>query len=105
MEYLKDYVSSEVYEKLISLLSLDVQSSLSKNKDNIIKIFKYFKSIGINKFDDLLLFRCDLLFEDVESLKDKINMYLGTEEKVTERDISIFTQNFYLLKKANFNKV
>ena len=53
MEYLKDYVSSEVYEKLISLLSLDVQSSLSKNKDNIIKIFKYFKSIGINKFDDL----------------------------------------------------
>ena len=73
MEYLKDYVSSEVYEKLISLLSLDVQSSLSKNKDNIIKIFKYFKSIGINKFDDLLLFRCDLLFEDVESLKDKVN--------------------------------
>ena len=73
MEYLKDYVSSEVYEKLISLLSLDVQSSLSKNKDNIIKIFKYFTSIGINKFDDLLLFRCDLLFEDVESLKDKIN--------------------------------
>lgn len=73
MEYLKDYVSSEVYEKLISLLSLDVQSSLSKNKDNIIKIFKYFKIIGINKFDDLLLFRCDLLFEDVESLKDKIN--------------------------------
>ena len=73
MEYLKDYVSSEVYEKLISLLSLDVQSSLSINKDNIIKIFKYFKSIGINKFDDLLLFRCDLLFEDVESLKDKIN--------------------------------
>lgn len=73
MEYLKDYVSSEVYEKLISLLSLDVQSALSKNKDNIIKIFKYFKSIGINKFDDLLLFRCDLLFDDVESLKDKIN--------------------------------
>lgn len=73
MEYLKDYASSEVYEKLIGLLSLDVQSALSKNKDNIIKIFKYFKSIGINKFDDLLLFRCDLLFEDVESLKDKIN--------------------------------
>lgn len=39
------------------------------------------------------------------SLKDKINAYLGTEDKVTERDISIFTQNFYLLKKANFNNV
>lgn len=86
MEYLKDYVSSEVYEKLISLLSLDVQSSLSKNKDNIIKIFKYFKSIGINKFDDLLLFRCDLLFEDVESLKDKIN-------KIDASFVSFIIQN------------
>ena len=39
------------------------------------------------------------------TLKDKINSYLGTEDKVTSRDISIFTQNFYLLKKANFNNV
>jgi type II secretory pathway component PulF len=39
------------------------------------------------------------------SVKDKINKYLGTEEKITPRDISIFTQNFYLLKKANFNNV
>ena len=39
------------------------------------------------------------------TLKDKINNYLGTTQKVTQRDISIFTQNFYLLKKANFNNV
>lgn len=39
------------------------------------------------------------------TVKDKINKYLGTEDKVTERDIAIFTQNFYLLKKANFNNV
>lgn len=39
------------------------------------------------------------------SVKDRVNKYLGTEEKITLRDISIFTQNFYLLKKANFNNV
>ena len=39
------------------------------------------------------------------TVKDKINNYIGTTEKITERDISIFTQNFYLLKKANFNNV
>ncbi len=39
------------------------------------------------------------------TVKDKINNYLGTEDKVTERDISIFTENFYLLKKANFNNI
>ena len=39
------------------------------------------------------------------TVKDKLNNYLGTSDKITERDISIFTQNFYLLKKANFNNV
>ena len=38
-------------------------------------------------------------------LRDKVNTYLATQQKVTDRDLSIFTQNFYLLKKANFNNV
>ena len=39
------------------------------------------------------------------TIKDKINNYIGTTDKITDRDIAIFTQNFYLLKKANFNNV
>lgn len=39
------------------------------------------------------------------TLKEKINMYLSKTEKVTSRDLVIFTQNFYLLKKANFNNI
>ena len=39
------------------------------------------------------------------TLKDKVNNYIGTTDKITERDIAIFTQNFYLLKKANFNNI
>ena len=39
------------------------------------------------------------------TLKDKVNNYIGTTDKITDRDIAIFTQNFYLLKKANFNNV
>ena len=39
------------------------------------------------------------------SIKEKINMYLSKTEKVTQRDLVIFTQNFYLLKKANFNNI
>ena len=38
-------------------------------------------------------------------LKERINLALAREEKITTRDISIFTQNFYLLKKANFNNI
>ena len=39
------------------------------------------------------------------TLKDKVNNYMGTTDKITDRDIAIFTQNFYLLKKANFNNI
>ena len=39
------------------------------------------------------------------SLKEQINLALSREEKITRRDIIIFTQNFYLLKKANFNNI
>lgn len=35
----------------------------------------------------------------------KINQALAKTEKVTTRDLVIFTQNFYLLKKANFNNI
>lgn len=38
-------------------------------------------------------------------LKERINLALAREEKITTRDIIIFTQNFYLLKKANFNNI
>ncbi len=39
------------------------------------------------------------------SMKERINLALARDEKVTTRDIIIFTQNFYLLKKANFNNI
>ena len=32
------------------------------------------------------------------STKEKINMYLAKTERITSRDLVIFTQNFYLLK-------
>ena len=39
------------------------------------------------------------------SIKERVNLALSREEKITSRDIIIFTQNFYLLKKANFNNI
>ena len=39
------------------------------------------------------------------TIKEKVNLALSREEKITTRDIIIFTQNFYLLKKANFNNI
>ena len=40
-----------------------------------------------------------------KSLKDKIKNSISKTERITPRDVVIFTQNFYLLKKANFNNI
>lgn len=39
------------------------------------------------------------------SVVEKINLKLAATEKITSRDLVIFTQNFYLLKKSNFNNI
>ena len=39
------------------------------------------------------------------SFVEGINLRLAATEKITSRDLVIFTQNFYLLKKANFNNI
>ena len=36
---------------------------------------------------------------------DKMYHTIMKTEKITSRDIIVFTQNFYLLKKANFNNI
>ena len=40
-----------------------------------------------------------------QTTKEKINLYFAKTEKITQRDLVVFTQNFYLLKKANFNNI
>lgn len=37
--------------------------------------------------------------------QEKLNMTLAGSSKIPIRDIMVFTQNFYLLKKANFNNI
>ena len=39
------------------------------------------------------------------STYEKINMALSTQQKITEKDLKTFTENFYLLKKADFNNI
>lgn len=40
-----------------------------------------------------------------QTFVERVNIALSRDEKITTRDIIIFTQNFYLLKKANFNNI
>ncbi|MGN1327785.1 MAG: type II secretion system F family protein [Clostridia bacterium] len=40
-----------------------------------------------------------------QTVVEKINLAISKQEKITTRDIMVFTQNFYLLKKADFNNI
>ena len=40
-----------------------------------------------------------------QTITEKINLAISKQEKITTRDIMVFTQNFYLLKKADFNNI
>ena len=66
-----------------------------KNVANVDEIMKSAASTNILKNNE----------KNNMSLKEKINLQLAATEKITSRDLVIFTQNFYLLKKANFNNI
>ena len=40
-----------------------------------------------------------------QTIKERINLYFARTERITPRDLVVFTQDFYLLKKANFNNI
>ena len=40
-----------------------------------------------------------------QTVSEKMNFALAKQQKVTTRDIKVFTQNLYLLKKADFNNI
>ena len=81
----------------IEQMSYQSRNAKKKQKKNVTDIQEIMKNInttqiGVNKQKTL-------------STKEKINLYFAKTEKITQRDIVIFTQNFYLLKKANFNNI
>ena len=91
---LKDLKSTDLMPIDIEQLKYSEKRKKTKKKNisDIEEIMKNVNTTQINKPKQL-------------STKEKINLYLAKTEKITPRDLVVFTQNFYLLKKANFNNI
>ena len=91
---LKDLKSNDLMPIDIEQLKYSEKRKKTKKKNisDIEEIMKNVNTTQINKPKQL-------------STKEKINLYLAKTEKITPRDLVVFTQNFYLLKKANFNNI
>ena len=77
-------------------ISRTIQPAVKKKK-NINNIQEVIKNAGTTQLDARSNRRM--------SNMDLVKSYFAMQKKITERDLVIFTQNFYLLKKANFNNV
>ena len=94
---IKTLKSNDLLPISIEQISYSSKKTPKRKKKNITDIQEIMKNVNttqLNKEKKMTL-----------STKEKINMYLAKTEKITQRDIVVFTQNFYLLKKANFNNI
>ena len=73
------------------------KSNNTKKKKNTSSLQNVMRSMGTSQID--------INTPRKGTWTQALNTYFATQEKITFRDIMIFTQNFYLLKKANFNNV
>ncbi len=77
----------------VSYRSMQRQKKRKKNTTDIQEIMKHVNTTQIGPKSK------------APSAKEKINLYFAKSERITQRDLTIFTQDFYLLKKANFNNI
>ncbi len=77
--------------------ALRTEKKVKKEPRNFRKVESQLKQIGQKRLKENTTKR--------KTLRERIILKLMGTSKITARDIRIFTQNFYLLKKANFNNV
>ena len=80
----------------IEQISYRSKRTPKKQKKNITNIQEIMKNVNTTQIG---------VKSKTQTAKEKINLYFAKTEKITQRDLVVFTQNFYLLKKANFNNI
>lgn len=83
----------------IDIEQFDYRTTKKKNKQkrNISNMEEIMKSLNTTQIGQKA--------QRQMTTKEKINIYFARNQKITSRDIVVFTQNFYLLKKADFNNI
>ena len=87
--------SNEMLPIAISKMPYAKKKQAIKKKKNVSYMDDFMKTINTT----------EIVKDKGPSAKERIKMYLAQNRKITPRDLVVFTQNFYLLKKANFNNI
>lgn len=79
IDYLKDYLSLEDFRVVKNNISDNDKNNFNYYEQNIREVLDYLKEIGVNNFKDILLYRQDICFKNLDLLKkdiSKININL-----------------------------
>lgn len=76
MEYLKIFnlTDEDIKDITNSIDEMDI-NEISMKEEKVIEILKYFISMGITNIKDIIIYKTYLLYDDIETIKDKFNKY------------------------------
>lgn len=83
------------YQFRLSKWLIEILLGAKRKKRNVTDIQEIMKNVNTTRIES----------QKTMSVKERINLYFARNEKITQRDLVVFTQNFYLLKKADFNNI
>ena len=89
MDFLSNYVSQDIIDKILIKYSKEMIVSIIYKEDNVKEVIEYFKSLGFD-IETLLINRLDIFLININHLKENIESY--NKDEVIEslkNDISI----------------
>lgn len=94
---LKKLKSNGLYPITVTALNIRSDKKVKKQKRNIETSHSVLKQVRAEQIEKNM--------NKKESWYKRVNEKLQKNQAIKRRDILVFTQNFYLLKKANFNNI
>lgn len=79
MEYLTKYnLTTEDIRDITSSIDEDDKLELDLNEERVSSIIDYFLSIGLTNIKDIIITKPNLFYDDVNSIKERIDKYSNT---------------------------
>ena len=69
MDFLKGYVSDNTINTLMNKYTIATWYNFSCNKENVIRVIDFFRKIGINNIDEIMLYNLSVFMDRVEYLE------------------------------------
>lgn len=69
MDFLKGYVSDDTINTLMNKYTIATLYNFCCNKENVIRVIDFFRKIGINNIDEIMLYNLSVFMDRVEYLE------------------------------------